>query len=283
MQSLASLGRTLYGLAILAFGMLHVGYGDFVTRVVPWWPAAISGRSRWAYFLGTALIVAGAYLLADRRTVTVAMWLASGLLLSFVCLGMPLVAGDSILGGAWTVAGKALVLCGGALLVAQASAGPDVHSRESSWSSARVRRIQSLGPWFLAAFLVQSGVQHFLYIDFVASLVPAWIPGARFWSYFAGVALIAGGLGMLVPAIRRLAALLSGAMIFSWVFLVHLPRAVRTFPAATNETTALFEALAMSGVAWLVAAASWQHQTTTASELPARSALDVGVPVGEEP
>jgi hypothetical protein len=97
------------------------------------------------------------------------------------------------------------------------------------------------------------------------------------------VALIAGGAGMVVPATARLAALLSGSMIFTWVFLVHLPRAARTFPATTNETTALFEALAMSGIAWLAAAASWQRQTTTASELPARSALDVGVPVGEEP
>jgi uncharacterized membrane protein len=229
-------------------------------------------------------MLSGGTLLLDRRTVTTSMWLASGLLLSFVCLGVPLVAKDSILGGAGTVAGKALALCGGALLVAHASSMMvDPHPRGSVWSDARVKRTWSLGPWFLAGFLVQSGIQHFLYIDFVASLVPAWIPGARFWSYFAGVALIAGGLGMLVPATRRLAALLSGSMIFSWVFLVHIPRAAGTFPDTTNETTAVFEALAMSGIAWLVAAVSWQRQATTSSELPPRSALDVRVPVGEEP
>ena len=121
MHTLASVGRSFYGIAILAFGMLHVGYGDFVTRVVPWWPATIPGRALWAYTVGIALILAGAALLLDRRTVAVSMGLGWGLLLSFVSLGVPLAASDSLLGGRWTVAGKALVLCGGALLVAHSS------------------------------------------------------------------------------------------------------------------------------------------------------------------
>jgi hypothetical protein len=54
-------------------------------------------------------------------------------------------------------------------------------------------------------------------------------------------------------------------MIFSWVFLVHIPRALRTFPETTNEMTAVFEALAMSGIAWLAAAASAQPRTAAAA------------------
>jgi hypothetical protein len=53
-----------------------------------------------------------------------------------------------------------------------------------------------------------------------------------------------------------LAGVLTGLMIFSWVFLVHLPRAASTFPRTTNETTAVFEALAMAGIAWVAAAAA---------------------------
>jgi hypothetical protein len=42
-------------------------------------------------------------------------------------------------------------------------------------------------------------------------------------------------------------------MIFSWVFMVHIPLAARTFPRTSNEMTAVFEALAMAGIAWMAA------------------------------
>jgi uncharacterized membrane protein len=231
-----AVSRTFYGIAILAFGILHLAYGDFVTRVVPWWPAAIPGRSLWAYVIGALLVAAGAALVLNRRTVEVSTLLASGLMLSFLLLGIPLVAADTPLGGSWTVAGKILALCGGALLL---SAGDD---RRRLW----------IGTSFFAAFLVVCGIQHFIWTDFVDTLVPSWIPpGARFWTYFAGIALIAGGLGLLLPKTTRLAGLLTGLMIFSWVFLVHIPRAIRM--QNTNELTAVFEALAMTGIAWLAA------------------------------
>ena len=66
--------------------------------------------------------------------------------------------------------------------------------------------------------------------------------GQRFWTYFAGVALIAGGLGLVVRPTARLAAGLSALMIFSWVFLVHIPRALAG-PNHANETAGVFEAL----------------------------------------
>ena len=132
------------------------------------------------------------------------------------------------------MAGKVLAFCGGALLIA--------HGR--GWW---------LGIWFFAAFLVLCGIQHFLYINFVVSLIPGWMPAQKFWAYAAGVFLIAGGLGLVVPMTTRLAGLLTGLMIFSWVFLVHIPRAAATFPKTSNEMTAVFEALAMAGIAWLAA------------------------------
>ena len=108
----------------------------------------------------------------------------------------------------------------------------------------------------LGAFLVSSGIQHFLFVPFVATLVPAWIPGPRLWTEFAGVALIAGGLGLIVPRTARLAGSLSGLMIFLWFVMLHIPRALAAADAASrrNEWTAVFEALAMSGIALLLAA-----------------------------
>ena len=80
---------------MVAFGLLHIGYGDFVTRVVPWWPTGIPGRSLWADLIGALLVVAGSALLLNFRTVTVATTLAAALLASFVLLGIPLAASDA--------------------------------------------------------------------------------------------------------------------------------------------------------------------------------------------
>ncbi len=65
------------------------------------------------------------------------------------------------------------------------------------------------------------------------------------------MALICGGLGLFVPSTARLAALLSAAMVFSWFWIVHLPRASR----GGSEAIAVFEALAVSGIALVLAGA----------------------------
>jgi len=57
------------------------------------------------------------------------------------------------------------------------------------------RRFTSFGCFALAITCAVFGVDHFLYVDFVASLVPAWIPHHVFWAHFCGAALIAAGMG----------------------------------------------------------------------------------------
>jgi uncharacterized membrane protein len=101
---------------------------------------------------------------------------------------------------------------------------------------------------------VNSGVQHFLFASFVKGLVPGWIPGALFWTYFAGVALIAGGVGLMMPKTRRAAGIAVGLMISSWVVLLHIPRALAaaTPAARRNEWTAVFEAVAFAGIAFIL-------------------------------
>ena len=106
-------------------------------------------------------------------------------------------------------------------------------------------------PWALGAFLAYCGVLHFPYAKYVASLIPPWIPAHMFWTYFAAIALIAGGIGVLVPRTARLAATLSGVMLFSWVFLVHIPLAINTH--TVSEVSRGFQALQDSAVAFMLA------------------------------
>jgi uncharacterized membrane protein len=261
MESLTSarsfaLGRSLLGAATIASGVLQLVTGDFV-RLVPSLPAWIPAHSALAYVVGVVLVALGIPILSDRSAGEAAGIPGALILVMVVLLWVPALWASPgmerpwLRGFMWTNPLKALALLGGASILAGRSAGERGAllplARTIGWAAPA-------GPFLLAAFLVVCGIQHFVYGDFVTTLVPAWIPpGQRFWTYFAGVALIAGGVGSLVTRTARLAATLSALMIFSWVFLVHLPRALAG-PNHANETAGVFEALALSGVALLVAA-----------------------------
>jgi uncharacterized membrane protein len=246
-------GRLFFAVGLVGWGIQHLIAGDFVTRVVPSWPTWIPARSFWAYLVGAGLIAAGAAIILRIKARAVALTFGLLAFLSFVFLHLPITAGDVLLGGSWTRAGKALVMCGGSLCVAVSLAREERDTPTGLLASAKVREgIVLWGRVCLGAFMILCGIQHFMYVPFVASLVPTWIPGAVFWTYFAAVALIAGGVGLVVPRVTWLAAVLSGAMIFSWVFLVHVPLALRD-PRNHGSVAAVFEALAFSGVAFLLA------------------------------
>jgi uncharacterized membrane protein len=113
----------------------------------------------------------------------------------------------------------------------------------------------------MGAYLIYCGFLHLRAPVSVSRLVPTWIPGAVGWIVFTGVALVFGGLGCWLPPVRRLAAALTSLMIFMWVLMLHLPPALTTHDL--GSTTAVFEALAFSGLALLIAATSERTNAKT--------------------
>ena len=250
MERVGSIGRTFFAIGIAVFGIQHLVYGNFVTRVVPTWPAWIPGRAWWAYAVGAALIAAGGAMLLRVRTRAVALVLGSALLLSVVALYLPMWLPDLRNGRLWTMMFKTIALAGGAFAIARVARKP-ANRRGSDDTLLWAGRLG------FGSFLILAGIQHVIYVNFVATLVPAWIPGgAVFWTIVAAVALMAGGVGIIVPRTSRLAALCTGGMILTWFFVLHLPRAVAELGYGSNEMTALFEALAMSGIAFVLAGAA---------------------------
>jgi uncharacterized membrane protein len=114
--------------------------------------------------------------------------------------------------------------------------------------------IISPGRIFIAVSLVVFAIQHFLYANFVATLVPGWMPGRLFWAYFVGVAFVAAAIGAVVPRMTRPAGILLGILFFLFVVTLHIPR-IATHSRDGNEWTSGFVALAMCGGAWILAGA----------------------------
>ena len=68
---------------------------------------------------------------------------------------------------------------------------------------------------------------------------------------------MAGGIGVVIPATARWAAGLAGLMILLWVLLLHVPRAFADL-SKTGEMGGAFEALALSGVAFMLTSQAWR-------------------------
>lgn len=107
----------------------------------------------------------------------------------------------------------------------------------------------------MAVSLVVFGVQHFIYGGFLATVVPAYMPGRLFWAYFVGVALVAAAIGIFTKMLARPAATMLGVMFFLFVVLLHIPRIIGNSRNG-NEWTSGFVALAMCGGAWILASAA---------------------------
>ena len=246
--TLPAAGRIFFAVGLAGFGVLQFIYGDFVPGRAPAWPAAMPGRWIWAALSGSMLIASGAAIVSGIKARQAALLAGTLILLWALLRHLPEVVANPH-GGVLTRTGKALALWGGAFAVAGSLPGAGQVNANAG--------LLALGRWCLGAFMILAGIQHFQFAEFVTTLVPEWIPGRLFWTYFAGIALIGGGTGLLLPTAARLAAPLSGLMMFLWVLLLHIPRATTAADAQLrNEWTAVFEALAMSGIAFVLAAPS---------------------------
>lgn len=109
----------------------------------------------------------------------------------------------------------------------------------------RVIQIVFAVPWIIF------GVQHFMYVDFVANIVPQYFPARWFWVYLTGAAMIAAGFSFIVNKKSSLAAALLGTMLLTFILLIHVPT-IAGEPSVINWTRALQD-LAIASIAFMLA------------------------------
>ncbi len=248
MKNRSDLGRLFFAIAMIGSGLQQLIRQDFV-RLVPPLPAWIKWPFLWADVSGVVLILAGLAIALNRIRRPAAL-VVGVLFVGVFILHLPGVAANPGAGFMWTNPCKALALFGGASLLALSSTPPQADGFEVNYKVAGRARV--LSTVCFAGFFVVCGVQHFVYADFVIQMIPGWLPLPRIWTYFTGVALIAGGVGVMLRPVAVVAATLSGLMVFLWVVLLHIPRVLASWPDA-GETAGVFEALALSGTAFMLA------------------------------
>lgn len=77
--------------------------------------------------------------------------------------------------------------------------------------------------YLLAVSFIVFGVDHFLSLAPIGTLIPAWIPWHVFWIGFFGAGFIAAALSIAFNFLQRWGAAGIGLMFAICVFTLHLP------------------------------------------------------------
>jgi uncharacterized membrane protein len=247
---IAATGRCVFSLAIVGFGVETLvcartasnplGPGYAAVPVIPWLPAI-----PWLAFLfGAILVLCGVGLLFSRAAPAAANVIAVYFVLGALIIVLPKYVGSLGNMSLRTVVFEPLTIASLAWLL------PDRRDKPGPLAVA--------ARGLLALSLIVFGVDHFLALAPIGSLIPAWIPWHVMWVGFFGIALIAAGLGIGLNILRSWAAAGLGTIFAIWVVTLHLPRVLGLYaipgaPTNPDEWSSLLIAAALWGGGWSLA------------------------------
>jgi uncharacterized membrane protein len=119
-------------------------------------------------------------------------------------------------------------------------------------------RILVLGPVFEAVALAIFAAEHFLAARDLSAIVPRWLPGALFWTYFVGAALLAAAISFIAWRYVRWSASLLALLFLIIVATIDLPN----LPKHAHERlfwTLTMRETAFAGGAMVLAGSLWSR------------------------
>jgi hypothetical protein len=247
LDAMSTSGRFVFSVATVAVGIETLVCARYASHtlgpqyevipVIPWLPAI-----PWlAYAIGAIFVACGVGVQFTRTRRMAALVLGALMFLGALVLVAPKYAANVASMGLRTVVLEPLALASLAWLL------PD-RGEMPAW-------LTRLSRYVLALSLIVFGVDHFLALAPIGSLIPAWIPWHLFWVAFFGAALIAAGLGFAIGVLDRPAALGMGLMFGVWVVTLHLPRVLGLYgipgaPTDPDEWSSLLIAVGLWGGMW---------------------------------
>ena len=228
----SNLGRHLFGVAALAFGLITLAWHDYNDRhLLPYL----------AYAAAAAQIFGGAAI-QFRRTARTGAVVLCALYLVFALLCVPTIVASPRIYNSWGNFFEQFSLVTGAAIV---------YARFSSaWSRETLNRIgRILFGICVASFTLEQAI----YIRATATLVPKWLPPSQmFWAVTTTVLFALAAVALLTNRMALLATRLLTMMLLIFGLLVWVPLLLSDPRSHTNWSETV-ETFAIAGAAWILA------------------------------
>jgi len=238
------LGRHVFGLAAVAFGVISLIWRDFGA---PWQQIQAFGNIRHReilVYVAAAVELVGGLAMQWRRTARAGALALGAIFLAWALLWVPRIVAEPLVYDRWGNFFEQLSMVSGAVIVYGVLGNSN--SRESI-TAAR------LGYVFFAICVVSFTLEQLFYLRGTASFVPRWIPpGQMFWAVATTIAFALAALALFSGRSALLAARLLTAMLVGFGLLIWLP-APMAAPHALISWAGNAQNLAITGSAWIVA------------------------------
>jgi len=228
----SNLGRHVFGVAALAFGLITLVWHDYNGRHLP----------RYIVYAVAAAQIFGGAAIQFRRTAKTGALVLSPVYLVFSLLCVPAVIATPKIYNSWGNFFEQFSLVAGAVLV---------YARWSSaWSGERLNRI---GRILLGICTASFTLEQAFYLAATAHLVPKWLPPSQmFWAIATTVLFALAAVALLANRMALLAARLLTMMLVLFGLLVWVPLLVSNPHSHTNWSE-ITETFAIAGAAWILA------------------------------
>ena len=247
------LGRHVYGLAAVGFGVITLVWRDFNNWQQIRALGNIPHREILVYIAAAIELLGGAAIQWHKTARAGALALGS-LYLIFALLWVPHIVAEPKVYDRWGNFFEQFSLVSGALIVYAA------FDRGDSERAARMARI---GYVCFGICVVSFTLEQLFYLSGTASFVPKWIPpGQMFWAITTTITLALAAIALLSGRVSLLASRLLTAMLIGFGLLVWLP-APFIDPHKIINWAGNAQNLAITGAAWIVADFLDQKRSTS--------------------
>src|SRR5260221_13087678 len=120
-------------------------------------------------------------------------------------------------------------------------------------------KIVALSNLCFAIPLAVFGALHLSAAEFVMPLVPSYMPWRLFWAYFVGCALLAASVSIATKIQVRWSGLFFGIMMFLFVAMLHIPRALAN-PRDRIAWTIVIREMSFAGGGWILEGYAMREQ-----------------------
>lgn len=257
------IGHLLYGTGIIAVGTHQLIIKSFRPEIFPPFPGWVNQNILLPVIAGILLIVAGLVIsdlfeikfFSKRNT---CLYLGFAFLIVFIICQVSynfiFNAKNLLKLDSWFAAAEELAFCGGAFVMA--ASFPDKEPINGRFKSiiTILEKLIPLGRSFFAILMILFGCSHFVFADFVSSLIPKWFGPTLFWTYLTGAALICAGIAIILKIWIKHVAILLAVMLFLFFVFFHIPDAyANPYQSGGAEIVRAIIALMFCGIALVIA------------------------------